>query len=151
MEFVVRVAKCRFCEKNAVTSSPAEALQMLLTEFLFENYHEQAWSYFRTKKLWTLEVNDCYYANKDYMQELLRRFHEPRKKTFTMKDANTMFVIEAECRISPNDVNYAWFMSKMTNVNETKNYGAYDDIKLVEFYDFFGRLADRRFPEDSYD
>jgi hypothetical protein len=26
MEFVVRVAKCRFCEKNAVTSSPAEAL-----------------------------------------------------------------------------------------------------------------------------
>lgn len=39
-------------------------------------------------------------------------------------------------------------MSKMTNVQEVKNYNAYDDIKVVEFYEFFARLADRRYPGD---
>jgi hypothetical protein len=101
--------------------------------------------------LWTLDVNDCYYANKDNMQELLRRYYEPRKKTFTMKDANTMFVIEADCSIAVQDVNYSWMMSKMTIVSETKNYQAYDDIKLVEFYEFFARLADCRFPGEAFD
>ena len=98
--------------------------------------------------MWTLEVNDVFNVNKDYMQELLRRYHEPRKKTFTMKDANTMFSKELDINIAEQDIGYSWFMSKMTNVQEVKNYNAYDDIKVVEFYEFFARLADRRYPGD---
>jgi len=83
------------------------------------------------------------------MKDLLKRYHEPRKKTFTAKDAERMFIIEADIQIAVLDVSYSWFMCKMTNVSETKNFAAYDDIKLVEFFEFFARLADCRFPGEA--
>jgi hypothetical protein len=83
------------------------------------------------------------------MQDLLRKYHEPRKKSFTLKNAEQLFISEADINIAPIDVTYAWGMSQMTNVLETKNFVQYDDLRLVEFYEFFARLADRRFPGEE--
>jgi len=36
-------------------------------------------------------------------------------------------------------------MSKMTVSRENNNYYKYDDLKMVEFFEFLARLAEKRF------
>jgi len=40
-------------------------------------------------------------------------------------------------------------MSQMTIANEKKNYERYNDLKPVEFLEFFSRMAELRFPTDA--
>ena len=87
----MRTAKVRFMNSGEATKHE-EALRLLMEQFVFVNYREESWSDFRVKKLWTLEVNDYLKANLENIKELLRIYHEPRKKTFTFADANRMFL-----------------------------------------------------------
>jgi len=48
-----------------------------------------------------------------------------------------------------DEIQYAWGMSKMTIINEKKNYIQYNSLVLVEFLEFLGRIAESRFPSDS--
>jgi len=57
----------------------------------------------------------------------------------------------APCGVSEMDVKMAFGMSKMTVINEGKNYQDYNKLQFVEFLEFIGRLAHGRFKNASQD
>lgn len=82
-EGLLRIAKVRFMNSGE-TNKHAEALEMLMENFVFKNYNDEEWDEFRTTKMWTLEVNDYLKANQENIMQLLKIYHEPRKKTFML-------------------------------------------------------------------
>jgi len=122
-----------------------------MENFVFANYREEPADKFRVNKLWTLKVNDYLKANLSNIKELMKAYNEPRKKTFDFSDAHRMFLNDIACKpVFKNDeIAYCWGLSKMTVVNEKKNYITYNSLVLVEFLEFLGRLAETRYPGDS--
>jgi len=62
METLLRLSITRFC-KSGIVKSPSEALRMLVEEYLHEYYEEEPWNYFRTEKLWTVDMDNLFKAN----------------------------------------------------------------------------------------
>jgi len=142
METLVRIAKGKYPDE-AVN----EGLEMLFAE-IFESYREEPWGQFRANKLWKLEINDVFYNNMEKCKTLMKRYHEARKATFTLADCTRMCLTDIDINITATDVPWCWGMSKMTVTRETKMYGKYECMELVEFYEFIARMADRHFRGD---
>ena len=70
---------------------------------MIPNYKDEYWTTFRLKKLWTLEVQDLFFKNYVYCMDLMKRYHAPRKKTFTFEDANQMFLHDV--KVTPPFIN----------------------------------------------
>jgi hypothetical protein len=147
-EVLIRAAKQRFHESKIVPTV-AEAFEKLLTEHVFPNVIVEDWTHFREHKLWSLGCSDLYEANIRGLNQLLERFHEPRKNTFTMKDAIHMLTVEVDIGVTQMELVQCWGFSKMTVKNEVNEFKKYNDMKLVEFLEFLARISESTFPGET--
>jgi hypothetical protein len=81
------------------------------------------------------------------MQLLYKYFFLKNKcKILTLNDAHDLIGI-AELSILPETINYCWGMSKMFIENDVMDRKQYSTMILVEFLEFFARIADSYFKE----
>lgn len=146
---IIRASKKRFYDSKEV-KSVADAVEMCICEYIMENTEEESWTQFRTTKLWTLPMNDLFKANMEGVKDLWKRYHTPMKRTFCQEDATRLMLNDIDLGIIVEHVSFAWGMSQMTVSKELKHYNTYDELSLVEFMEFLSRIADMRYPGDTF-
>lgn len=131
-----------------------DATEILINDKLRKNYTPDSWQAFRDEQLWTLDVNDCLTANLTNLTKVFNSYLEPVKKQLLMTDVTNFIMKDVPennpaCAkglgIAEKDVVWCYSMSKMTVVKEHNDYKKYQQMVLVEFLEFIGRLADCKF------
>ena len=144
-EILVRIANLKYRE-TGVTQSFSEALSMLIEERLIPYAQSGfSWQQFRTRHLWTMEVNDLFEANLENLKKVYSKFQSPSKKHMTLEDAINLCQNKADLQLSEKDIVFCFGMSKMPIVSEATNYHKYLTLQFVEFLEFIGRLAEMKF------
>ena len=116
------------------------------------------WQEFREQKLWSLEIDDLYKANLAAIGKLYKEFATSgttKAKLLTKEDA-TRLMFAAEQRrpdlftmpSAERHVITAYSLSKMTIGDEMAEFHKYNEMPLVEFYEFIGRWAEITFSDD---
>ena len=83
-EVLLRIALARF-HVPKIVEKPAEALEMLIVDYLMENPAEpENLVNFRLNMLWKLEIHDLFKSNLENCKLLMKDYHNPMKKTFTV-------------------------------------------------------------------
>jgi hypothetical protein len=92
---------------------------MIIKEYIVPNYDWVPWQEWRDLELWTLEVNDMFYANLDHIRRIWTHYFSPSKKYFSMSDAHSLFLRDTKTEITEKDFYFAYGMSKMTISKES--------------------------------
>ena len=93
---MLRIALARFYVPKIV-ETPHEALEMLIEDYLLENPGEpENLINFRLNTLWKLEIQDLFKSNLDNCKQLMKEYHHPTKKTFTIADAEDLMCLRLE-------------------------------------------------------
>ena len=59
---------------------------MLINDCIIANYDFPPWHEWRQIDLWTLEINDTFFVNLEYIRRLWLYYYTPQNKVLTMKD-----------------------------------------------------------------
>jgi hypothetical protein len=62
-----------------------------------------------------------------------------------LEDCIALCTKDSQLNISEKDLAFCHGMSKMTVINESANYKAYQGMQFVEFLEFVGRIAHIKF------
>ena len=92
---------------------------MIIKEYIVPKYDWVPWQEWRDLELWTLEVNDMFYANLDHIRRIWTNYFSPSKKYFSMTDAHSLFLRDTKTEITEKDFYFAYGMSKMTISKES--------------------------------
>jgi hypothetical protein len=120
---------------------------MLIDECLIEAFDWRPWQEFRDRDMYTLEVNDVLAVNLELIKKLMKKYHEPAKKSFKLNDCWRLFTKDTPTGLTDKDFYYCYGMSKMTNVRESITHSQYYTLQLVEFLEVICRAADARYSE----
>lgn len=151
MELIVRMGKQKYLQKKIVNTH-AEATRKLLTECLLVNPTESMpWQEFRDNRLWNLEVDDLFKANRegiDIIYDFARTGHETADIiNLTMEDCIDMMKLAGyEGPANERIACTAFSLSMMTIVDEMEDFDSYINLRKVEFLEFLGRVAELLFP-----
>ena len=87
MEFLLRVVNAKFIE-TSICVNYVDALEHLFNEILPRSEpHVKEWQEFRDRELWTLEVNDCLFANVLLLKKVYANFIVKPRKFMNYSDA----------------------------------------------------------------
>lgn len=147
LEITARIGKIRYFEKGQ-SKTVAEATKRIIDQHILVCGSERMpWQEFRTDRLWCLEVDDLFKANKRALDALYRFTktggHTKDAKVLSSDDAVKMVALagfdgaEHEKRVT-----LAYSLSKMTIIDEMGDFDNYNKMKHVEFLEFLGRLAE---------
>ena len=120
VELLVRVAKAKYIDKG-VEDTVHDAFIKLMDTVILPNYVWDDWSDFRTKSLWTLEVDDVFVANREGVRKLHLHYIGGRKRYMSKADAVKLMTHDCPEPISEKEATYCFGMSKMTVIKETAN------------------------------
>lgn len=82
------------------------------------------------------------YENQEAIKKLLKTYIEPPATFITKQGLVKMFIRDCGVPISEVELITCVGMCKMTVVNETMDYKRYRNLRVVEFYELLGRVAD---------
>jgi len=94
-ESLVRIAATKF-KDSGICSTYAESLKALIKQCILPNFKGYEWQGWRSKELWTMEINDILYANLDSLKRVYGHYFTPKTRWLTYQDAIAMV-----CRDSP--------------------------------------------------
>merc|ERR1740117_171405 len=97
----------------------------MITQHIFPLAKFHPWQEFRDELLWTLEVNDVLEANLKNLQKIYDKFILTVKKFVTLEDINSIINVHAMMAVPAEILKYCFGMSKMTVVDEAKDYKKY--------------------------
>jgi len=117
-EALLRLAVLMY-KDTKITQTYAEAFQMLISEVIKPNYDWVPWQEWRDLELWTLEVNDLFYANLEHIRRIYHSYFTVIKKFFSKEDAHRLFLRDTDLKITEKDFYLAYGTSKMTISKET--------------------------------
>ena len=98
------------------------------------------WQEFRSRYLWTLDVNDVFSVNIFGLQKLYNRHQTIHKTWLEYGEAKDMFTLET-CLIVDYNFKVCYGYSKMTCLDESNNYTQHMRMQFVEFLELIGRVA----------
>ena len=109
----------------------------------------QEWSDFRTKQLWTKEVNKIFEINKQSIIELMRHYYQgPKIQYLTLE--RTIQIFTADGMLNERDARHVYAMGKMPCTHETKEIANMQKVlNSAELMEMIGRAADIKYKEDS--
>lgn len=148
LEGLVRIANCKYKE-TGMTATVTESFKLLLDECICQNFELHAWQEFRDEELWTLRVQDVFFANMEGIRKLMTTYLEKGKRVLKMADALRIFCKDMSSVISENEFYYCFGMSKMTVARESQNHSSYFSVHLTEFLELIGRIADLKYRDAS--
>ena len=83
-------------------------------------------------------------VNLDGIRLLYERYWNQKIKVLPKDNALRLFTTDTEL-VSIKDALYCYGLCKMTVINETKDNKLYDRMKLTEFVEMIGRVADVKY------
>ena len=98
------------------------------------------WQEFRSRYLWTLDVNDVLSVNRVGLEKLYNRQHTIHKTWMDMAEANYLFTIETHL-VTEFAFKICYGFSKMTIENEVNHGSQHQRLQFVEFLECIGRVA----------
>lgn len=155
LEIIARMAKTKFFEKG-ICKTVHESLEKLLLEYIIPNSIEQMeWQEFRENKLYTLEVDDLFKANLAAIEKLFKQGGlKPGRNARKYISKDEVLDLQAACSAKApflikqeNKTVLAYSLSKMTIKNEMGDYDKYNQMQMVEFFEFIGRWAELLFQD----
>ena len=172
LEFIVRVAIYMYTSKQAKSSgavSSANVVQENKEEEFKELTISQAFyvfyeakikpfyekidftpNRFREEELWTLKIEKIYTVNEAGIKALFDKY-AVRGSPWMELDGCQRMIRESVLEIDPELVHKAFIMSKQVVVNERdeKQAKTYARLVMVEFLEFFARLANLNFMDSE--
>jgi hypothetical protein len=143
-EAIVRIAFFKY-KQTGKCETTYEGLQVLVENVIKVLCDNADWMPWRVKKLWTLDIDDLYKTNLSAMKKLYQYYFQVKKtKTMNLEDVIEMFTKEVEMNLLPEQISSCWGLCKMTINNDIKQRAQYSSAQLVEFLEFFARLAELR-------
>ena len=155
-EIAARIGKERYFDKG-LTDTIAEGTRRFIEEHLIPNSCEvMPWRGFRESRLYILEVDDVFKANKraiDFLYNLtMTGPHTKDIKVLNMQDA--VWLVKSagwEGDENVRIIGASYSLSKMTIIDDMEDFDKYNDMKKCEFYEFIGRLAELLFESEEDD
>ena len=154
LEITARLGKIKYTEKG-ICDTVAEGTRRIIEEFMIPNTCERMpWQEWREERLWNLEIDDLYKANKKGMDALYKFTKTgPHSKDFgalTMTDVCKMLNLAGYVGVETEKIaSCAYSLSKMTIVDDMEDFDDYNHLKKVEFYEFLGRVAELMQPGEE--
>ena len=96
-----------------------------------------------------MDVNDLFEANLENLKKIYAHYKTPTKAFMEMQDCISMCTSESVLGISEKDISFCYGYCHMTVTNEARMWKKYQQLELVEFLEFIGRLAHVRFKNSS--
>ena len=144
LEILVRLANIKYKESN-ICKTYADATEKLITECIMPHFTSEPWQEFRTKQLWTIDVNDLLEANQTNLEKIYNHYLTPNNKQLDLQSCIAMCTQDTSLDISEKDINFCFGYCQMTVLNEERQWKTYHSLSLVEFLEFVGRLAHYKF------
>lgn len=146
-EILVRMALCKYQD---MPMKPVDMLKKLLDEHIFKYATPSVASNFRRERIYTLPVNDLLEANQTQLttvsaRQLFNKYRE-RSGRWILVEAIKTILEKAGLSCNERELVKAFAFAKMTVVDEQSSQGAHTKMQLVEFNEFFCRLADLIYP-----
>lgn len=160
IEIIARMAKHKFFDSGAA-SSVSEATERLLAQFIIPNSEDLDQQEFRDSLLWTIEVNDMLKENMYSIDCLYRKYATLGAQVYKFLSKDDAVTLYQEAVVnSPGNFNeptqeqiqrlvQAYSLSKMTIEDEMGDFAKYNQMSIVEFYEYLGRWAALTYEEDT--
>jgi hypothetical protein len=150
LEILVRMALCKYQDLQV---RPVEMLRRLLEEHVLKYGTPSQASLFRKEKIYSLPVNDLLEANHSQLvavspTQLFSKYRERNGKWLVLESIRTI-LDKAGLSVNDRELVKAFAFSKMSVVDESTSGAAHTRMQLVEFMEFFCRLADLLSPVDE--
>ena len=152
-EIAARIGREKYFNKG-LTDSIHEGTRRFIEDYLIPNTCEKMpWQPFRKDRLWNLDVDDLFKANRANMDKLykLGKTGDHTKDLNAFELADAIFLLEMSGYRGVNNldnIGLAYSLSKMTIINEMEDFDSYNNLKKVEFYEFLGRFAELSYEGD---
>ena len=136
------MANMKYCDPK-IEKSISVALQRMLDHHVIGQDFSEEWQGFRTKKLWTIEVDDLLEPNIAGLQKVFNSYPTGQtSKQISMENMFSLYMRQTDLLSMEKDVMYCVGMSKMTYSNETFHADQfYLQVKFSEFLETIGRVA----------
>ena len=140
IEVLVRIAKGKFVDTK-ICSKVSEALAMLLQENVLKDWSlTPTWQEFRSRYLWTLDVNDVFAANQYGLQKIYGRNQNMHKTWLELSECCYIFTSETHL-VNEYNFKICYGFAKMTIADELHNSAHHMRLQFVEFLECIGRAA----------
>jgi len=109
------------------------------------------WQPFRENRLWNLDCDDLFKANKHFLEKIYTWLKKGSKSkdhscVCMMDCINLMGMIGISGTDNEKKAALAFGLSKMSVVDEMAEFDNYNHMKKVEMYEFFGRMSELFYP-----
>lgn len=136
----MRIAIFKFVDTK-IEKTPALALKRLLEEIVYPKWHiYPMWQEFRSRYLWTIDVNDVFAANLFGLKQLYERHQTIHKQYLEMQESKYIFTFETTLTIETL-FKVCFGYCKMTIQDEQVHWAKHYKLEFVEFLECIGRVA----------